>query len=196
MERIQGDVLPKAWKRMSTASRESVLAQLREIFQELRAIAPPSGTGVQNCVGGPLHDSRILHGHPHFGPFKTIQEFHLWLRQGLKRGDLKDREKDRDWHDLQDMISKQDGSWPPPIFTHGDINPFNILIRDEKVVGIIDWEFAGWYPYYWEYTSNWFSNITRTEWQGMLDKILDPPSPEISKMEQVRNRWWGECPAI
>ncbi|KAF2846104.1 hypothetical protein T440DRAFT_492908 [Plenodomus tracheiphilus IPT5] len=83
-----------------------------------------------------------------------------------------------DWHDLQQMMSRQDSPWPPPVFTHGDLNPFNVLVRGDKVVGIIDWEFFGWYPHYWEYTSAWFGNITRTEWQGMLDKILDRPGPE------------------
>ena len=89
-------------------------------------------------------------------------------------------------------MKQQDGPWPPPRFTHGDLNPFNILVRKGKVVGIIDWEFSGWYPYYWEYTSAWFGNVTRTEWQGMLIKFLDPPPPQEFKLEEVRNKWWGE----
>jgi len=64
------------------------------------------------------------------------------------------------------MTKRQDGPWPPPKFTHGDLNPFNILVREGKVVGIIDWEFSGWYPRYWEYTSAWFGNVTRTEWRA------------------------------
>jgi aminoglycoside phosphotransferase len=191
MERIQGEELPKAWKLMSEESIDVILAQLRKIFQELRALTP-SGMGVESCVGGSLYDSRIPRGNPRFGPFKTIQEFHFWLRRDLKPEDLKDREKDRDWHNLQDMISKQDGPWPPPKFTHGDLNPFNVLVCGGNVVGIVDWEFSGWYPHYWEYTSAWFGNVTRTEWQGMLDKVLDRPSPEQFKMEEVRNKWWGE----
>jgi hypothetical protein len=75
-----------------------------------------------------LYDSRIPRGNPRFGPFKTIQEFHFWLRRDLKPEDLKDREKDQDWHVLQDMMSKQDGPWPLPSFTHGDLNPFNVLV--------------------------------------------------------------------
>lgn len=153
---------------------------------------PLPGTGVESCVGGSLYDSRIPYGLPRFGPFQTIQEFHFWLRRDLKPEDLKNREKDQDWHDAQDMMSKQDGPWPPPCFIHGDINPFNILVRGGKVVGIIDWEFSGWYPHYWEYTSAWFGNRTKTEWQEKLDQILDRPHPEIFKMEEVRNKWWGE----
>ncbi|KAJ3864462.1 hypothetical protein EV359DRAFT_355, partial [Lentinula novae-zelandiae] len=37
------------------------------------------------------------------------------------------------------------------VFTHGDITRRNLLVDDNaKVVGIIDWEQAGWRPAYWE----------------------------------------------
>jgi thiamine kinase-like enzyme len=89
------------------------------------------------------------------------------------------------------MAAKQDGPWPPPVFTHADLNPFNILVRGDDVVGIIDWEFAGWYPHYWEYTSNWLGSITKAVWQDSLDKFLDP-FPEELRMEKTRYKWWGE----
>jgi hypothetical protein len=192
MERIQGEELPNAWKGMSKESIEGVVAQLRRNFQELRSLAPPAGTGVESCVGGSLYDSRIPRGNPRFGPFKVIQNFHFWLRRDLKLEDLKDREKEQDWHDLQLMINQQDRPRPLLEFTHGDLNPSNILVREGKVVGIIDWEFSGWYPHYWEYTSTWFGNVTRMEWRGVLAKILDRPRPEEFKMEDVSNKWWGE----
>lgn len=98
----------------------------------------------------------------------------------------------QDLEDLKDMAVKQDGPWPPPVFTHGDLNPFNIVVRGEKVVGLIDWEFSGWYPHYWEYTSAWCGgNILRTEWRDLLHKFLDP-LPEELKMEITRQKWWGE----
>jgi len=191
MERIQGEELSKAWKNMSKESIDGVLAQLGKIFQQLRALNPP-GMGVESCIGGSLYDSRIPRGNPRFGPFKSIQDFHFWLRQDFTPESLKDREQDQDWHDLQHMMSEQDGLWSPPTFTHGDLNPSNVIVREGNVVGIIDWEFSGWYPQYWEYTSAWFGNVTRTEWQEILDKVLDRPHPEVFKMEEVRNKWWGE----
>ena len=123
MERIQGEELPTVLKTISKESLDGVLSQLRKIIRELRALTPPPGTGVESCVGGSLYDSRIPRGNPRFGPFKTIQDFHFWLRRDLKPEDLQDRERDQDWHDVQDMISRQDGPWPSPVFTHGDLNP-------------------------------------------------------------------------
>jgi len=42
----------------------------------------------------------------------------------------------------------------PVVFTHGDINPQNILIStgpNPQVVAVLDWSQAGWYPAYWEF---------------------------------------------
>jgi thiamine kinase-like enzyme len=89
------------------------------------------------------------------------------------------------------MAVKQDRPWGPPVFTHGDLNPFNILVRDDRVVGIVDWEFSGWYPDYWEYTSAWFGNLTKQAWQKEIANFLDP-YPEEWKMEATGNTWWGE----
>ncbi|PYH93438.1 hypothetical protein BO71DRAFT_327674 [Aspergillus ellipticus CBS 707.79] len=37
-------------------------------------------------------------------------------------------------------------------FTHGDIDPSNIMVDDDNnMTAVVDWECAGWYPDYWEY---------------------------------------------
>lgn len=191
MERIQGEEIPKVWGRLSEESRQKIFTHLRHMFQELRALNPLKGTGVENCFGGSLCDSRIPRSLPRFGPFKTIQEFHYWLRDHLQLSEIPNRENDQDMQDIKEMITKQDRPWPPPVFTHGDLNPFNILIRGDDVVGIIDWEFSGWYRHYWEYTSAWHGNLTRTEWRDQLSKFLDPYPVEL-EMERIRQKWWGE----
>lgn len=100
-------------------------------------------------MGGELFDSRMSRC-PTFGPLKTIQDFHFWLRDGLTPSGAKHNIEDSEWDDIEKMVGMQDQpTWPPPVFTHGDLNPANIIIRGDQVVGIIDWEFAGWYPHYW-----------------------------------------------
>ncbi|KAK2737298.1 hypothetical protein FQN57_000382 [Myotisia sp. PD_48] len=191
MEKIQGEVIPKAWKSLSEEARRNILSQLKKMIQELRALRPAEGTGVESCVGNSLYDWRVPRAFPRFGPFKTIQDFHQWLRQDLQPTDSSDYTcSDQEWQDIRDMVNRQDGPWPPPVFTHGDLNPFNILVRGDKVVGIIDWEFSGWYPSYWEYTSAWYTNITKRSWQNDIDKFIDP-FPEDLHMESIRHKWWG-----
>lgn len=192
MERIQGTSLAKAWKTLSDASRDHIMLQLRRMLMELRTLAPSPGTGIQSCVGGSLRDSRIPRSRPRFGPFSTVQDFHLWLREELRPEEHPNRNNDEDWQDIIKMVARQDGPWPPPVFSHGDLNPFNILVRGDRVVAIIDWEFAGWYPGYWEYTSAWLGNKTRQAWQERIATFLEP-YPEELWMETVRQKWWGEC---
>lgn len=191
MDRIHGISLARVWETLSDADREAVFGQLRSLLGELRSLTPPPGAGIESCVGGSLRDSRIPRSWPRFGPFKTTQEFHMWLRHGLRPEDHPERQDDQDWKEIREMVAKQDGPWPPPVFSHGDLNFSNILVRGSRIVGIIDWEFAGWYPYYWEYTSAWYGNLMRKWLQDALPKFLDP-YPEELKMEITRQKWWGE----
>jgi tRNA A-37 threonylcarbamoyl transferase component Bud32 len=162
MQRIPGEHIPSAWGKLSEESKQKIFDRLRELIRELRSLRAPDGTGVKSCVGGSLCGARIVRPQPRFGPFKTIQKFHLWLRQSLQASEHPDQKDDQDWRDIKDMAAKQDGPWQSPVFTHADLNTFNILVHGDDVVGIIDWEFSGWYPHYWEYTSNWLGSITKT----------------------------------
>lgn len=190
MERIRGEDIPRAWKRLSEEGRQKMFAQLKAMIDELRRLTPPLGTGVESCTGGSLTDCRIKRAE-RFGPFKSIQDFHFWLREDLRPSDHPNRAKDQEWQDIEKMAAMQDGPWPPPVFTHADLNPCNILIRDDNVVAIIDWEFSGWYPHYWEYTSAYYGNISRTGWQDELCNFLETFPAEL-EMERTRNQWWGE----
>lgn len=51
-------------------------------------------------------------------------------------------------HELPNMLLKYDRA----AFTPGDIAPRNIMVDgNSNITVIIDWEWAGWYPDYWEY---------------------------------------------
>jgi serine/threonine protein kinase len=148
MERLSGIDLSRAWHTLSEAQIDNICAQLRRMLEELRTLSPPSETVAQSCVGGSLRDFRIPQCRPRMGPFKTIQEFHLWVRRGLRPEEHPESlQMNKDWVGIGEMVAKQDGSWPPPAFTHADLNPSNIMVEGDKVVGIIDWEWSG--SIYW-----------------------------------------------
>ncbi|KAI8722687.1 APH domain-containing protein [Fusarium sp. LHS14.1] len=193
MERIQGDYISTGWDERSQESSDKLLAQLKVLIENLRSLQPLPGTGVESCTGGSLFDSRIPRSGGRFGPFKTIQDFHLWLRDNFQPSEVEKPEQttQEDWNDVKEMAARQDGAWPQSVFTHGDLNPSNILVRGDEIVGIIDWEFSGWYPHYWEYTSAWCTQTMSTEWQNLLGDFLEPCVEEL-RMERTRQRWWGE----
>ena len=193
MQRLPGASLATAWPSLSVAQLATIFKQLRAILAELRALPPPPGAGIQSCIGGSLRDSRIARSDPRFGPFENTQAFHLWLREGLRLEEHPERDDpgDQEWQSLKAMAARQDGPWPAPVLTHGDLNPFNVFVHEGRVAGIIDWEFAGWYPPYWEYTAAWHGNRTRQFWQGVLAEFLDP-YPEELEMEILRQQWYGD----
>ena len=57
-------------------------------------------------------------------------------------------------------------------FTHSDITPRNILVKDGKITAIVDWEMAGWYPEYWEYT-RWDDFRFSQRWRDLREEVLD-----------------------
>lgn len=66
---------------------------------------------------------------------------------------------------LDSMLLKSQSS----VFTHADIVPRNIMVDEEgRINGIIDWENAGWYPDYWEY-SNMMRPSEDIDWQKWMD---------------------------
>ena len=58
-------------------------------------------------------------------------------------------------------------------FTHGDLVPRNILIKDGHLSGIVDWAMAGWYPAYWEFVrACWHRG--NDDWYKHVEEILSP----------------------
>ena len=49
MDYIEGTSLDKRWPKLSTAEKESVALQLREIIDQMRRIPPPSPTFIGGC---------------------------------------------------------------------------------------------------------------------------------------------------
>ncbi|ATY60600.1 serine threonine kinase [Cordyceps militaris] len=187
MERMRGKTLADAWPSLSDADVERILLQLRGMLGELRAVPAP-GIAIQSCIGGSLRDSRIPRPEePRFGPFSSAHAFHEWLREGLGPEEKPRYVDDEEWIDIKYMIAMQNRKCEGPVFTHGDLNPFNIIVRKGNIEAIIDWEFSGWLPPYWEYTSVWLGNKTRGAWQQMAAKFIDPWPNEL-RMETIRQK--------
>lgn len=98
-----------------------------------------------------------------------MHDFHKALRNGIEF----------DGHagvpeDLQKLAAFHKRSGSRSVLTHGDLSSLNILVRGDKVVGIIDWETAGWFPHYWEYARAWNVNPQNQFWRQEVDKFLTP----------------------
>ncbi|KAJ5361944.1 Aminoglycoside phosphotransferase [Penicillium brevicompactum] len=182
MERIKGDMIGHGWVYRSEESEAKLLLQLTENVRQLRDLQPPEDNKIASVNGGSLYDCRLPGSVIRFGPFDNIQDFHRHLREG--------REFDPNLRpEIQELIKLQSKSWPL-VFTHGDFSSLNILARRDDIVGIVDWETAGWYPSYWEYTTAYQVNPQNSFWVNEIDKFLEP-MPEELAMERIRQEYYG-----
>ncbi|KAI1251345.1 hypothetical protein MGN70_005913 [Eutypa lata] len=185
MERVAGEMVGYGWVGRAEESKRKILTQLKSLIQQLRDVRPPQGVGVENVVGGPIYDGRLPKT-PFWGPFNTQEDFHKELRNGV---DL-----DADLSAVPDLIElfafhKQ--QFPPPVLTHGDLSSLNIMVRGDNIVSIIDWETAGWLPFYWEYVCAWNVNPQNQFWQCEVDKFMEPMSHEL-RMDNLRRQYFGD----
>ncbi|KAI9700032.1 MAG: hypothetical protein M1836_002566 [Candelina mexicana] len=183
MERIDGDMVGRGWFNRNAESQTKVLSQLRRMIQEMRSLSPPQGQGVTNVDGGPLFDGRLPGPSLWFGPFSSIKDFHRHLRGGFEPNPKNSPE-------INKLIDLYGGHWPL-VFTHGDLSSQNILVRGDKIVGIIDWETAGWFPAYWEYTTACQVNPQNSFWRDEIDRFLEPQQKELA-MENIRQKYFGD----
>lgn len=188
MERIRATMVGREWYKRSEESKQKILRQLKAMIEELRRLAAPDGVGVANIDGGPIYDVRLPH-QSLWGPFDSICKFHQALVDGQDIAAV----VDEDYADLKELACFYRQSWPQPVFTHGDLSSLNVLARSDDVIGIIDWETAGWLPPYWEYVTAWNVNPQNEFWQEEVDKFLTP-WPLARKMDSVRQRYFGLFP--
>ncbi|RDX52571.1 kinase-like protein [Lentinus brumalis] len=136
--------LPPPRLDMSEGAAELV-EDLRGAFHELRELSPPSMDAVSGLHGRPLTTARC--GGPYIlGPFRSQDDFKdtiLSLAGGAVAYRLPE---------LRRLAAPVRSTQHRICFTHGDLHDGNILVKDGRLAGIIDWEHAGWYPEYWEMT--------------------------------------------
>lgn len=183
MQRIHGQPVGINWQRRSDASRVKILNSLKDVVLEMRELQTHVNIDVICSVnGGSLYDPRLPTISRRFGPFDSVQGFHDYLRNGLNTHSDEGVAK---------LISMHSQGWDAPTFTHGDLSSLNILVRGDVIVGIIDWETAGWYPSYWEYTTACRTNPQNLFWRDEIDNFLEP-YPDALTMEHLRQRYFGD----
>jgi aminoglycoside phosphotransferase (APT) family kinase protein len=78
------------------------------------------------------------------------------------------------------------------VFRHGDVSVFNIMVKGGKVAALIDFEMAGFYPEYWEYTTAMNSNYIKG-WREGIAKFL-MPHPRKSEMDDLWRKNFRDGP--
>lgn len=178
MERVKGSKLSDKWHQLPEKVQDQLLIELRDMVDEMRSISPPSDS-ITSIAGGSLWNSRLPTREHRFGPFRDTSVFHKFLWETTRRTLHRSSEKES----LDEFLVQADPAWDRPVFTHGDLNSMNILVEDDHIAAILDWETAGWYPSYWEYTCAIQVHPWNLFWKEHISSFLDP-LPQALQFEQ------------
>ncbi|KAJ4005057.1 hypothetical protein NW752_011574 [Fusarium irregulare] len=147
MEYIEGQSLKEAWPSLEPHQRSEILAQLSDYIAQMRALQGAIVPSIFTRSGGPFH---------------TLREFQEWL--------VRPRQRYADMSIYWEQITTQLGDEYPIVFTHGDISSRNVQIRDGRIVALLDWEWAGWYPDYWDYVFA-MRGLDNVDWATLGNRV-------------------------
>ncbi|KAF8155483.1 protein kinase subdomain-containing protein PKL/CAK/CAK-fungal1 [Crassisporium funariophilum] len=164
-ERFRGRILEDVWYSLSAEEKHSSMLQVKDCLDQLRALKPPHPERVQAVDGSGLIDGRL--GVGVWGPFDSHFDFHhRFLNYDVLRA------QSQRYPRVQEPLSKVYGKQYRNVFSHGDLGPHNMIWNDGRVV-FIDWEMAGWFPEYWDYTRTYVTRGYMEDWWKMFDEVVD-----------------------
>ncbi|EFR00557.1 serine/threonine protein kinase [Nannizzia gypsea CBS 118893] len=178
---IKGNQLNEVFHRLSYQERAQLSADLCSAIKQLRTIPNNTSHRFANVLGGPLLDVRIP-DQPDvaYGPFNKVTDFHNSLIHTHIASSTEEA--------VAPIYSRKYRSF----FSHADLNPYNIMIDRGKLSGIVDWECAGYYPEYWEFTKG----IYCVENSPEREKIIRDAFPDDNYDEELaaEKLLWKETP--
>jgi aminoglycoside phosphotransferase (APT) family kinase protein len=176
MSKIEGSPLSVLWKDLSSEDLEIISGQLHDAMNLLRSI---DGWYIGSVGGGGVRDMRrdLRKG----SRCSTIAEFNSFLTKEI--GDKKTAYKDF----LRSLF--EDDKDCRFVLTHGDLSPRNLIIHNNRLSGIVDWECGGWYPEYWEYVKAMTSSPWSTGWPTMVDKKILTRYPEKYAIDRLLDKY-------
>ena len=195
MERIHGQSLDKAWLTLTPSQKQEISGKLQTMVGLWRKA--PSPGRFCNLDGLPLSDALFWKGTGD-DPFRNDEVYNdeedlnkALIRNYALNDHLRGKGK------FYELAFPHIFRGHEPVFTHGDLQRKNVLVTTnsstgEVVLTMIDWEFAGWYPSYWEFTKALFA-CGRFEdgWSHWLLQILEPFWTEYSWLNTMMYELWG-----
>jgi hypothetical protein len=190
MSRVKGVTLESVWTKLTPEEKRSYADQLIAALRELRQFTASSP---QRVDGSPLSDSII--GRCNVPKLcKTIPATkEEWLknvdeelRVGIKlriASTMDGYHKPSPESEYQEIHTTFPES-APFVLTHSDLNMTNIMVDDGKILAIIDWEGAGYYPWWVERWASYARSVSANA-DELFDMVWAGIDPEMSRADFV-----------
>ncbi|KAL1880548.1 hypothetical protein VTK73DRAFT_5561 [Phialemonium thermophilum] len=156
MTRLPGFRVDRVFYRMSYAERDQLAHDLSRTIDQMHAIPNKTPYLFAGVRGGPINDpSASASG---CGPYNSEADFNAQISKGFQQSLLEQ---------IPTAFSKTHKS----VFTHSDLFFSNVLVDGGRLSGIIDWEYAGFLPEYWEFTKVMLAVRLEPHFQDIYRKI-------------------------
>lgn len=198
MQRLPGVRLDTIWGDLLDEGKALLTAELRTIFDDMRSAHCPWLSFFGSVGGGPVPHPLFFCDEPDpaiSGPFQDEDSFNMGLV--LQHKYLKDMNRAANFKG--DFYARHLGKVlrnHKPTFTHSDVQRKNILVVDKSQKGqsqlrsysvaVVDWEDAGWYPEYWEYSAMFVGFRWDDDWCARFEEFI-PAWPAEAAMLKLIN---------
>jgi len=180
--KIPGEPLDSLWPTLSWEEKERMADETAEYLRELRGLTSEYYGRVEE--NGNVDALMFNYPQPRAqGPFTTQDE--LWSAMvATLKGQIPQKALIRLRAQMPECL--------PWTYTHGDLNSNNIIVNDGHVVGILDWEWSGFFPRWWEYVkfraglSIWIDR----EWWDLLEFRLEKHSEAYEFYDKFHSLVW------
>lgn len=147
--------------RMNQSACEILQNDIHNALLQLRSLPIPPSVTISNFIGGGSLQHRIASSAP-IGPFSTVKELHDLILSHV-------------WGDHRNQVLETANrisysKCHRVCFTHGDLRPWNVLVHNGRLSGLVDFGSSGWFPEYWEHASAMY--CTPQWWQDMFFNIF------------------------
>ncbi|CZR62978.1 uncharacterized protein PAC_12875 [Phialocephala subalpina] len=205
MSRAKGSTIKAIWDTLTREQMSDVLQDLREHIKQWRQITSPQ---MQRVDGSELRDAYIGNC-TGFGCIKTGHNEEEWLENltpAMRKSMLWDLWiMNKGWNadqtvlgswiiEVDEKVAQLKANFPrggPYVLTHGDLHTENIFISDDnpekkfKVSAIIDWELAGFFPWWVE---RFRAELPESAWE-ILGDDTDFHHPGYSEKKDLKDIW-------
>ncbi|KAJ9642572.1 hypothetical protein H2199_004953 [Coniosporium tulheliwenetii] len=192
MERIHGSTFGEAWPQLSWIATMKVALQLRQYIRLLRSVTSPTAGSLATgkCRSFYLEDRCELPARSSPEAITRFLKFWTnWLSFKYEISKWKPDAPQEAGHTLK---------WIPPtaetfVLTHHDLAPRNLLLDPDGRLWILDWDYAGFYPSYFEFAAmqnfrawNRWSLLDRMRWDLFSWMTVGRSERERHLLEEIK----------
>lgn len=189
MEMVPGTPLDEAWPLLSDAQRQLVKAQLLDIVSQLQSLprdAVPEPPMIPDAFFWPRCSDLET-------KYRTVESDAAFIDQLVATIERTSSVYEPGWTAQVARLLRCLPTGEDLVFAHGNLEPRNVLVdaASARIVAVVDWAQAGYYPVFWEYVKAHFweydSDFVR---DGGWDGVLRPYPLHLATMYHARDLIW------